>query len=828
PVDTTARAAGPPPARLDVPKTRDEIARARHEQRDTAPHRIANTSAYDVIVRDPSPDTRVPDVVARSYERAGLPLPAAGRPRLRLEAVDNRIAYDHRVLDLGDRNVQDFTVKVFLDARDATAAAARDEVETRVTEAVDRIYNQGFRIGDRDQLNVTVEFVTRPGEAHAVVALHGTPSPTAQTAWSTHSSDLDLAHEIGHFLGLRDEYAIPGRALERALVRDDNSLMATTTPQPGNEPRLLARGVERIAGLRHDVLSPDRGALPPRTRPARFEPVRVPGGRNARFDELTGHTRDVDPGNYRQATIDLKAEAAPIGFVVNSMLPAADVDQIPEVVRAVTEGLAPGTRVAFVFGVNTTAEVPDLAFRDAVARAARLAESLDVPVAVNGYAVGTKNDKFPYGRTRNQVLRDPDTVAAIRGLAQGGPDGADRRYPYVSIQDFDRGARTVADGTHVFDRVDRATRFDPEATGQQADSPARPLMISGGYRVGDAADLVRRTRERLERRARDHEARIAELATRDDREARKELGIERQKLAAVHGGLGKLATEAGQEKFVRDFATAVDEDMRSRDRQATVHPMLPYSPEPNLFVDGLLVLGRPEVRFGDAGAEFLLLAESLHQAYGDELAVAHGAATPAGLPPDVLTTDVQVESQNNRHPDRDLGFMTDFVGAATPTDLSRLAADFAAGNFLPQSHAVPTNANRQLFYTEGTGFKEYRAELRKPDRAAGKPFAAPTDVTPRRAGVARAPGEPPRTWQESLTPEQLQQLGAQPHNRLVTTVSLPPPGSGPAPEPSGEFTVDPDLDSSKPARTVGLPTSQRLVAAHLVATSNDSGTIQQE
>ncbi|MFD6259497.1 DUF6531 domain-containing protein [Micromonospora chalcea] len=610
--------------------------------------------------------------------------------------------------------------------------------------------------------------------------------------------------------------------------RDDNSPTTTTTPQPGNDPRLPARGVEQIAGLRHDVLSPDRGALPPRTRPSRFEPVRVAGGRNARFDELAGHTRDVNPGTYRQATIDLKSEAAPIGFVVNSMLPAADVDQIPEVVRAVTEGLAPGTRVAFVFGVNTTAEVPDLAFRDAVARAARLAEGLDVPVAVNGYAVGTKNDKFPYGRTRNQVLRDSDTVAAIQGLAQGGPDGADRRYPYVSIQDFDRGARTIADGTHVFDRINRATRFDPEATGSQTDSPARPLMISGGYRVGDAADLVRRTRERLERRARAHEARIAELATRDDKDARRELGIERQKLAAVHGGLGKLATRTGQDTFVRDFATAVDEDMRSRDRQATVHPMLPYSPEPNLFVDGLLVLGRPEVRFGDAGAEFLLLAESLHQAYGDELAVAHGAATPADLPPDVLTTDVQVESQNNRHPDRDLGFMTDFVGAATPTDLSRLAADFAAGNFLPQSHAVPTNANRQLFYTEGTGFKEYRAELRKPGIAAGKPFAAPTDVVPRRAGVARAPGEPPRTWQESLTPEQLQQLGAQPHNRLVTTVSLPPPGAGPAPEPSGEVTVDPDLDPSKPARTVGLPTSQRLVAAHLVATSNDSGTIQQE
>ncbi|WBC01025.1 DUF6531 domain-containing protein [Micromonospora sp. WMMA1976] len=809
PADNTLRVPGVLPDRFPTPKTRDEIAQARAEQHDTAPRRIANTSAYDVIDRGLHPDTRVPDVVARSYEQAGLTVPAGDRPRPRLDAVDNRIAYDHRVLDLGDRNVQDFTVKVFLDARDDAAADARPDVETRVRDAVDAIYNQGFRIG-ADQLNVTVEFVTRPGEAHAVVALHGTPAPTTQTAWSTHSSDLDLAHEIGHFLGLRDEYSVADRALDGTFVKGDNSLMATTTRQPGNDPLLLARNVHRIAGQQRDVLSPDRGGLPPRARPVRFQPVRVPGGRNARFDELTRHTRDVGPGNYRQETADLKDDGAPIGFVVNSMLPADDVDQIPEVVRAVTEGLAPGTTVAFVFGVNTTAEVPDLAFRDAVARAARLAEDLDVPVAVNGYAVGTKNDKFPYGRTRNQVLRDPDTVAAIQGLAQGGPDGDARRYPYVSIQDFDRGARTTADGTHVFDRIDRRTRFDPESAGPQDEPPARPLMISGGYRVGDTAELVRRTRERLERRARDHQARM------DDLPAGSERTTEQQKLAAVRNGLAKLDTQAGRDAFVRDFTTAVDEDMRSRDRQARVHPMLPYSPEPNLFVDGLLTLGRPEVRFGDAGAEFLLLAESLHQAYGEELAVAHGAATPAGLPADVLAVDVQVESQNNRHPDRDLAFMTDFVGAATPTDLSRLAADFAVGNFLPQSHAVPTNVNRQLFYTEGTGFKEYRAELRKPAVAAPKPFAAPTDLVP----------GPSWTWQQTLTPQQLRQLGAQPHNRYVTAVSLPAPDTAPAPDVPPE--VDPDLDPARPARTVGLPNSQRLVAAHLVATSNDPGTIQQE
>ncbi|WP_203779680.1 hypothetical protein [Actinoplanes philippinensis] len=169
----------------------------------------------------------------------------------------------------------------------------------------------------------------------------------------------------------------------------------------------------------------------------------------------------------------------------------------------------------------------------------------------------------------------------------------------------------------------------------------------------------------------------------------------------------------------------------------------------------------------------------------------------------MLTTEVQVDSQNNRHPDRDQAFLTDFVGAATPTDLSRLAADFAAGNFLPQSHAVPTTVNRQLFNTEGTGFKEYKAELRHPRKAPAVPFTTPASES--------------RTWQGSLSARQLKQLGAQPHNRMLRTISQP------ATEGAG-----PELDPSKPARTIGVPDGQRLVAAHLVATSNDSGTIQQQ
>ncbi|WP_146246688.1 hypothetical protein [Actinoplanes xinjiangensis] len=483
------------------------------------------------------------------------------------------------------------------------------------------------------------------------------------------------------------------------------------------------------------------------------------------------------------------------------MMPATDIDQIPDVIASITDGLDKNTKVAFVLGINTTSETPDQNFHDTIAEATGIIQNLDVPIAINGYAVGTKNDRFPYGRTRNQVMRDPDTTAAIQGLA------ADNTYPYLSIQDFDTGARTLTNGTHVFDHLNTTTRRD-------TDSPTRPLMISGGYRVGDPHNLVERTRERLEKRVLDHETKIAELEAQDDPESRKELTVERQKLRGVEKGIEKLATDAGREQFVRDFTTAVDEDMRSRDRQAATHPMLPYSPEPNLFIDGLLTLGRPNIRFGDAGAEFLMLSETLHDTYGLELANAHGAATLADLNDDVLTTDVQVDSQNNRHPDRDQAFRTDFVGSATPTDLSRLAADFAAGNFLPQSHAVPTTVNRQLFNTEGTGFKEYKAELRNPRKAPATPFTTPASDS--------------RTWQRSLSERQLKQLGAQPHNRMLRTISQPatePVGTGPRKK---GFAVDPDLDPAKPARTIGVPDSQRLVAAHLVATSNDSGTIQQE
>ncbi|MEE3921214.1 hypothetical protein V2I01_32370 [Micromonospora sp. BRA006-A] len=454
----------------------------------------------------------------------------------------------------------------------------------------------------------------------------------------------------------------------------------------------------------------------------------MPGGRNA-VDELTRHTRHIGPGNYRQETADLKDGGAPIGFVVNSMLPADDVDQIPEVVRAITRDSprAPQSRSS-----SASTPPPRCPTSPSGTRSPGPPGSPRASTCRWRSTATRSGRRTTSSRTAAPATRFSVTPTRWRrsGPRAGRPGRRGRRYPYVSIQDFDRGARTTADGTHVFDRIDRRTRFDPESAGPQDEPPARPLMISGGYRVGDTEELIRRTRERLERRARDHQARIAALPAGSERTT------EQQKLAAVRNGLAKLDTQSGRDAFVRDFTTAVDEDMRSRDRQATVHPMLPYSPEPNLFVDGLLTLGRPEVRFGEAGAGSSCWPEpapGVRRGAGRRPRRGD-AGRPAGGRPHRRRPGRLAEQQASRPRP---GLHDGLRGRRPPTDLSRLAADFAVGNFLPQSHAVPTNVNRQLFYTEGTGFRSTGPNCASPQSPPRSRSPRPPTWCPARRGRGR-------------------------------------------------------------------------------------------
>ncbi|GIM77861.1 hypothetical protein Aau02nite_78020 [Amorphoplanes auranticolor] len=863
--DQDVRMPGQGPARVPDPVSEQDIKDLRTQQ--ATPVRVADTAAYDVVELAPGAPG-LPEVVAQSYQAAELDVPVDAAPRPQVGHIDGLIRYDHRVLTTPDgRRVQDFTVKLHLAPVSPMTDAQIKLVQDRVKAGVAALYNRGFSIGPRgDQLNANVEFVG-PADAHAVVALHdasvdAVPPPTTQTVWSTGDSAIELAHEVGHFYALTDEYADTdltgpdGQEIKRvfhtgpdaARVHHDNSLMATTRETAA--PEVLQRHVDQIGQTSETVLSADRGDLPPAvaprgdtrddsalgTRPAPqppFRPVRVPGGRNSAFEDLLGTRTPVDASTYRDTSRELIEQRADLAFVVNMILPVGEVNRLAEVIAAVRPPETAGdVKVAFVLGVNSMDKKASRQLKQAVAEALEIARTLDVPIAVNGYAVGDNGKgKFPHGRVRNAVLTDPDNVAVVEAFAGAGT------YPYLSIQDFDTGARTVADGSHVFAEVQRITSADPDGrltvSGRESPAsedslsedesppdrlkdtmplpavdlrtPSRPLMFSGGYRVDP--DDVATLRADTVRRISAHEADFKpgkKIKNPSDWET------ERQRDPAAFYDNRRALAES--DAFLDDFVSAVREDMETRDRQADIHAMLPYTPEPNLFVDALVVLGDDNVRFGDTGAEFPQLAEGLMRAYRNELNHDYAAAEVSDA---TRSAQLRTDSQNNRHPLRGSAFQSSFSATAVPTDLSRLAAEFAVTGRLPQTHTVlGASVQKRLFAPVGKDLADTSAQLERYRDAAlaesGEPRSTPYQATWAPAAAPKPPADPeatpePTGW-PGLTPEQRIQLGGEPHNKLATTVSLETPG-GPA------FGLDPD---------------DRLVDAHLYAMSSTPARIQDE
>ncbi|UMP06969.1 hypothetical protein [Amycolatopsis sp. EV170708-02-1] len=112
------------------------------------------------------------------------------------------IAYDLRRLEVSPGKwVQEYTVRLNFVAgdgkTDVTAMLARTEA------AVDRFYNKpGYRLPGGDGFRVRVEH--DPSARTITVDAAGTNSD--QLRWAVDADESVLAHELGHFLGLYDEY----------------------------------------------------------------------------------------------------------------------------------------------------------------------------------------------------------------------------------------------------------------------------------------------------------------------------------------------------------------------------------------------------------------------------------------------------------------------------------------------------------------------------------------------------------------------------------------------------------------------------------------------
>jgi len=130
----------------------------------------------------------------------------------------------------GGENLTQITMKVQLEARPGVGAANIDKVMADVRAGVDQYYNTGkARLPNGDQVKVVIDFVTDPKDAHLTVDLAPGNGRADQSHWFVDSPSTVHAHELGHQMGLLDEYVDPStvnRGTPTASgVKDDSSLM---------------------------------------------------------------------------------------------------------------------------------------------------------------------------------------------------------------------------------------------------------------------------------------------------------------------------------------------------------------------------------------------------------------------------------------------------------------------------------------------------------------------------------------------------------------------------------------------------------------------------
>jgi hypothetical protein len=725
-----------------------------------------------------------------------------------MKAWRGPIAYDNRVLNVDGVPVRDFTVRLHLNNGDA-------DVQDRTLAGVEELYNQGYRLPGGEQFHVTVEFTNDPADAHATIDVTNDPKGRAnQLTWPAHTDSRRLAHEVGHFLGLRDEYLETGDVKPifqhedgRGRVVNDNSPMTQGIDQADArlKPRHLQLVSDRMAALQtHNRPQPvveERSELPPPNMPKRGNehleadpagdavkrtreelaelsiedsqdvemteqeatPFNENGVHNAAYENLAqgNALTPITAENYLRRTQEsIDANEKP-SFVVSMIVRASELDQLDDVINGVMAGTQDmDGRVAFVLGVNgaTQAEI-DAAIATATPSVAGRAE----PVALVSVPHGPEGFKF--GKTRNATLESDAHVFAVTALAATGT------HPYVAVMDFDAGDRTTRDGGHVFDHVTRLTDADEvgPADGPDVPAPLRPLMIGGGYRVAVTPEQLH--------------ADVLERINGDSKTTDAQKEVFRARLA--------------EPDFHERFVHVIDADMHARRTQQGIHPLLPYTPEPNLFVDGMVPLVDPNVRFGQGQAEFGQLSQSLNRFYAAELAKLH---TPADAAHTAAATErAKVDVQNNRHPVRGQAFTTDFVAGDTGTDLSRIAYGLITDGKLPQSHTALPNVSERFLdgkpAKKGTKFADERERLATGPHAVVEPFLPPAD------------GQSTNTWNPPRKMET--QLGAPQKNRMNPAVSAPMPA------PFEQVQA-------------GIQKDQKVVAAHgLVASDHVSNTQRQ-
>ncbi|WP_329613066.1 hypothetical protein OG244_06895 [Streptomyces brevispora] len=432
--------------------------------------------------------------------------------------------------------------------------------------------------------------------------------------------------------------------------------------------------------------------------------------RNDSFAALTRGTTQhstLTPESYLTQVRNSVEQARPASYVVNAIVDRqtfAQEGRLQSFIASVLRDLSPEMvqRVAIVIGVNgrVASEADRAVLLDAINTGTRGVDS-PVSLAVVGVPMRWSSRTFPFGEARNATLTSDATRQALHGLVTRNS------HPYLSFMDFDNYPHTTPAGLHVFDHFARALAFPAAHTRDTPGGripPLRPLLMSGGYRIPGAGDtagraqLVRETRERWLQ----HNA-----------------GNPTKSLGALPDDLADM---------VEEFDLEIREDMRARSRMVGQAPFQAYSPEPNLFVDGLSTLledggpSRPAIRFSTNSAEFNGLALNLMHLAAWEIVQDHGTQPGSSL---------STAAELLRPAVRGTAFMIDFEGAATQTDLSRLYFGMLQSRREMVTRAAPglteSQINRHLLRVPQSHLNPvpYAKLFQDPSPAAGPAMSKP-------------------------------------------------------------------------------------------------------
>ncbi|WP_327087503.1 hypothetical protein OIE66_35015 [Nonomuraea sp. NBC_01738] len=147
----------------------------------------------------------------------------------------------------GGHAVTEATVKVRYKAEPGMSQERVNALKSQVLDGVDLNFNHQHRLSDGSQFHVRVEFEEAPGArlgADDVVTFKETGRRADMLTWHADASPGTHAHELGHHLGLVDEYVDPvewgRRGLTDQETRLDGSLYASgRRPTWGNGSQMI-------------------------------------------------------------------------------------------------------------------------------------------------------------------------------------------------------------------------------------------------------------------------------------------------------------------------------------------------------------------------------------------------------------------------------------------------------------------------------------------------------------------------------------------------------------------------------------------------------------